>query len=128
SYTLNQAQPQGEETTKHFASKARDFLRSSLGDGLIRWILCVHVRMRRRSPSSSAITSIVPARPRKDTGVNIARRRIPAASSVSAETTNCTPRSLVILSSREVVFTESPTAEKIGVFGGPIRPTIALPV
>jgi hypothetical protein len=35
---------------------------------------------------------------------------------------------LVILSNREAVFTESPTAEMIGVIGGPIRPTIAWPV
>src|SRR5262249_25909622 len=61
----------------------------------------------------------MPARPRNDTCVDVSGRFSPAARNVSAEVTSGMPRSLLCLSSREAVFTESPTAERIGVFGGP---------
>src|SRR6267378_5951037 len=86
------------------------------------------IRIRRRLASSSAATAIVPARPRNETSSSGIDVGIPAACSVSTDTTNGTPSSFVVLSSRAVVLTESPMAERIGVFGGPIRPTIASPV
>jgi len=68
--------------------------------------------------------SIVAERPGNEACVSGADVCNPAARIVSADTTSGTLSSLVALSSREAVFTESPTAETIGVFGGPIRPTI----